>query len=136
MPYYGSSIGHGQRGAYGRSQEERMRAFEVAQLAAEQAARDQRYYEFIRIPALSMGLYVLPTGGVDPQSPHSEDEVYYVVGGQALIQVAGEDRPVQPGSIVVVEANVEHRFHTITEDLAVLVFFAPAEYSRAPDTQV
>jgi mannose-6-phosphate isomerase-like protein (cupin superfamily) len=111
-----------------------MRAFEVAQLAAEQAARDQRYYEFIRIPALSMGLYVLPAGGVDPQQPHSEDEVYYVVGGQATIHVAGEDRPVQPGSIVVVEAGVEHRFHSITEDLSVLVFFAPAEYSRAGST--
>ena len=109
-----------------------MRAFEVAQLAAEQAARDRRYYEFIRIPALSMGLYVLPAGGVDLQRPHTEDEVYYVVGGQAVIQVAGENRPVQAGSIIVVEANVEHRFHTITGDLAVLVFFAPAEYSRAP----
>jgi mannose-6-phosphate isomerase-like protein (cupin superfamily) len=109
-----------------------MMAFELAQLAAEQVARGQRYYEFIRIPALSMGLYVLPSGGVDPQSPHTEDEVYYVVGGQALIHVAGEDRPVQAGSMVVVEANVAHRFHTITEDLAVLVFFAPAEYSRGP----
>jgi mannose-6-phosphate isomerase-like protein (cupin superfamily) len=114
------------------NQEGKMQAFEVAQLAAEQAARNQRYYEFIRIPALSMGLYVLPAGGVDPQRPHTEDEVYYVVGGQALIHVAGEDRPVQAGSIIVVEANVEHRFHSITEDLAVLVFFAPAEYSRAP----
>jgi mannose-6-phosphate isomerase-like protein (cupin superfamily) len=117
------------------NQEGEMQAFEVAQLAAEQAARNQRYYEFVRIPALSMGLYVLPTGGVDPQSPHTEDEVYYVVGGQAVIQVAGDDRPVQAGSIVVVEASVEHRFHTITEDLAVLVVFAPAEYSRAGNTQ-
>ncbi|MCK7526822.1 MAG: cupin domain-containing protein [Ignavibacteriales bacterium] len=31
---------------------------------------------------MSMGLYVLPTGGGDPQSPHTEDEVYYVVSGR------------------------------------------------------
>ena len=71
----------------------------------------------------------LPAGGVDPQQPHTEDEVYYVVGGRALLRVAGEDRAVGPGSLVFVAAGVEHRFHTIEEDLSVVVFFAPAEYS-------
>lgn len=81
------------------------------------------------MPSLSMGLYALPAGGVDPQQPHTEDEVYYVVSGRATIRVGEEDRPVESGSVVFVEARVEHRFHTITEDLTVLVFFAPAEYS-------
>jgi mannose-6-phosphate isomerase-like protein (cupin superfamily) len=77
-----------------------------------------------------MGLYVLPTGGGDPQSPHTEDEVYYVVSGRAKIRVADEDRAVKAGSIVYVAKNVEHRFHSIEEELTVLVFFAPAEYSN------
>jgi mannose-6-phosphate isomerase-like protein (cupin superfamily) len=77
-----------------------------------------------------MGLYVLPMGGVDPQLPHSEDEVYYVVNGKAQIKVADEDRAVQAGSVVYVEKNVEHRFHSIEQDLTLLVFFAPAEYSN------
>jgi mannose-6-phosphate isomerase-like protein (cupin superfamily) len=74
-----------------------------------------------------MGLYALPAGSEDPQTPHHEAEVYYVVSGQARLQVAGEDRPVGPGSIVYVGAGVAHRFHTITVALSVLVFFAPAE---------
>jgi mannose-6-phosphate isomerase-like protein (cupin superfamily) len=77
-----------------------------------------------------MGVYVLPAGGTDPQSPHTEDEVYYVVRGKAQIRVENEDRLVQAGSIVYVAKNVEHRFHSIEEELTVLVFFAPAEYSQ------
>src|SRR5512143_2137863 len=88
------------------------------------------YLEFLRKPSLSMGVYQLPAGGVDPQSPHTEDEVYYVVSGRARLRVADEDLPVQPGSIVYVAKNVEHCLHLIEEDLTVLVFFAPAEYSN------
>jgi quercetin dioxygenase-like cupin family protein len=44
--------------------------------------------------------------------------------------VGREDRAVEPGSVIFVEAGMEHRFHTIKEDLSVLVFFAPPEYSR------
>jgi quercetin dioxygenase-like cupin family protein len=107
-------------------------AFELADLLAERGHSGRAYLEFLRVPALSMGLYALPAGGDDPQQPHSEDEVYYVVGGRALIHVAGEDRAVGPGSVVFVAAHVEHRFHAIEEDLAVLVFFAPAEYANRP----
>jgi mannose-6-phosphate isomerase-like protein (cupin superfamily) len=72
---------------------------------------------------------------VDPQLPHAEDEVYYVVSGRATIQVAEEQQAVQAGSIIYVEAMVEHRFHTIEEDLTLLVFFAPAEYTRKPASE-
>jgi quercetin dioxygenase-like cupin family protein len=44
-----------------------------------------------------------------------------------MITVGDEDRPVQPGNILFVAADVNHRFHSITEDLLLLVFFAPAE---------
>jgi mannose-6-phosphate isomerase-like protein (cupin superfamily) len=74
-------------------------------------------------------LYVLPAGETDPQSPHTEDEVYYVVSGRAQITVAAENRTVQSGSIVYVEKNMAHHFHSIEEELTVLVFFAPAESS-------
>ena len=69
-------------------------------------------------------------GGVDPQSPHTEDEVYYVVSGRAKILVANENRDVQAGSVVYVAKNVAHHFHSIEEDFTVLVFFAPAEHSN------
>ncbi len=108
-----------------------MEAFEIADLlgAGQQAGR--AYLEFLRVPTLSMGLYQLPAEGVDPQGPHTEDEVYYIVRGAGQIRVGAEDRAVRAGSVVFVGAGVEHRFHSITEDLAILVFFAPAEYSLA-----
>ena len=104
-----------------------MQAFALSSLLTEQAQGNKRYLEFLRVPSLSMGLYVLPVGGVDGQQPHNEDEVYYVVRGRATINVAGEDQPIEPGSIIFVSAHVPHHFHTIGEELAVLVFFAPAE---------
>jgi mannose-6-phosphate isomerase-like protein (cupin superfamily) len=106
-----------------------MQAFELAQLISQRAESNKLYLEFLKVPDLSLGLYVLPVGGTDPQLPHTEDEVYYAVSGKAQIRVADEDRAVQAGSIVYVANNVEHRFHSIEEELTVLVFFAPAEYS-------
>ena len=106
-----------------------MEAFELDALGLEHTERNKLYFEFLRVPALSMGLYVLPAGGTDPQSPHTEDEVYYIASGEATITVGDEERPVNAGSIVYVAANVPHRFHSIREELRVLVFFAPAEYS-------
>ena len=107
-----------------------MQAYELPQIISQRAVTNKLYLEFLKIPNLSMGLYVLPAGGVDPQSPHTEDEVYYVVSGRAQIQVADENRAVQAGSIVYVAKNVEHHFHSIEEELTVIVFFAPAEYSN------
>lgn len=109
-----------------------MLAYELTQLIAQRKVSNQAYLEFLNVPDLSMGLYVLPAGGIDSQSPHTEDEVYYVVSGRAKIKVADEDRAVGAGSIVYVAKNVEHRFHSIEEELTVLVFFAPAEYSNRP----
>jgi mannose-6-phosphate isomerase-like protein (cupin superfamily) len=108
-----------------------MQAFELADIASQQAGAGKLYLEFLRQPDLSLGLYVLPAGGVDPQLPHTEDEVYYVLSGKAMIRVGDEDREVKAGSIVYVAKNLEHRFHSIEAELRVLVFFAPAEYSNA-----
>jgi len=107
-----------------------MRAFELLDLIKQQSRSGKPYFEFLRQPDLSVGVYQLLVGDTDIQSPHTEDEVYYVVEGRAKIQVADEDRDVRTGSVVYVGKKVPHRFHSIEEDLIVLVFFAPAEYSN------
>lgn len=107
-----------------------MQAFELTQLITRQQSSNESYFEFLRVPDLSVGLYVLPADGTDPQSPHTEDEVYFVVNGVAKIRVGEEDHNVQPGSIIYVAKNQEHRFHSIEEELTILVFFAPAEQSN------
>jgi mannose-6-phosphate isomerase-like protein (cupin superfamily) len=109
-----------------------MDAFDLAELAARRSALGQPYLEFLTVPDLSAGLYVLPAGGVDGQRPHTEDEIYYVVSGRARVTVGDDVRDVEPGSIVFVGASVPHRFHEIAEELTLLVVFGPAEYSRGP----
>jgi mannose-6-phosphate isomerase-like protein (cupin superfamily) len=106
-----------------------MDAFEISEVTASQQQSGEAYLEFLRVPTMSLGLYALSVGAVDQQQPHSEDEVYYIVSGRGQIRVEHEDREVQPGSIVFVPANIKHHFHSITEDLNILVFFAPAEDS-------
>jgi mannose-6-phosphate isomerase-like protein (cupin superfamily) len=93
----------------------------------QRAQSGKLYREFLRVPAMSAGLYVLPAGGADLQRPHHEDEIYYVVRGRARFKAGEEDRGVSEGSVIFVAAEVEHRFYDIAEELAVLVIFAPAE---------
>lgn len=88
-------------------------------------AEGHGYIDFLASDKLSVGLAIWPAGVTDRQRPHDQDEVYYVISGRATISVAGEDRRVQAGSLVFVAAHVEHRFHSIEEDIRVLVFWAP-----------
>ena len=105
--------------------------FHIDNLARDRAAKGKLYLEFLRVPAMSAGVYVLAAGATDPQKPHREDELYYVVRGRARMQIgsgnAAEHARVQAGSVIFVEAKREHRFYDVTEELEVLVFFAPAE---------
>lgn len=108
-----------------------MQAFTLADLMVMREQAGQLYAEFLRVPTMSAGVYQLAVGSSDPQTPHTEDELYVVMQGHARIRVGDEDQAVEPGSLVFVAANVEHHFHSITADLTVLVFFAPAEYTAS-----
>lgn len=99
----------------------------IDEIDRERARSGKLYREFLRVPAMSAGLYVLAAGAADPQRPHHEDEVYYVIRGRARFRAAAQDQEVSAGSVLFVAAQVEHRFYDISEELAVLVFFAPAE---------
>jgi mannose-6-phosphate isomerase-like protein (cupin superfamily) len=89
------------------------------------------YVEHLRNNDMSVGTYCIPAASVDDQTPHTEDEIYVVVGGRAKIEAGGDSASLSPGSVVFVPAGEEHRFVEITEDLTTLVFFAPAEGSRS-----
>ncbi len=108
-----------------------MDAFDMPQIAEAHRRSGELYHEFIRANPLRVGLYILEAGATDPQSPHTEDEIYYIVSGSAMVQVAEQDRPVSAGSVVYVDEHVEHRFHSITEDLNIIVVFDPPRRSGA-----
>jgi mannose-6-phosphate isomerase-like protein (cupin superfamily) len=99
----------------------------LAEIEQQRNASGKPYREFLRVPSMSAGLYVLQAGATDRQLPHQEDEVYYVLRGRARFKADSEEREVSSGSIIFVGAEVGHRFYNITEELAVLVLFAPAE---------
>jgi mannose-6-phosphate isomerase-like protein (cupin superfamily) len=109
-----------------------MQAFDMSDLSAQRAATGNAWLEFLRVPALSAGVYHLAAGQDDPQRPHTEDEVYYVVSGRGKFRCGDALRDVTAGTVLFVERLAEHRFCDITEDLRVLVFFAPAEGTVTP----
>jgi len=104
--------------------------FDFAQLLA---LSTERYLEFVHVPSFSVGIYVLEGGAMDHQKPHAEDEVYCVASGRAKINFESDGDAksfyVYPGTIIFVPARVHHSFYDITERLALLVFFGPAEDS-------
>ena len=71
--------------------------FHVDDLNSDRAGKGKLYFEFLRVPAMSAGVYVLPAGGADPQKPHREDEMYYVVRGRARMRAGAEDRAIGQG---------------------------------------
>jgi mannose-6-phosphate isomerase-like protein (cupin superfamily) len=101
--------------------------FHIDDVSRDRTAKGKLYLEFLRVPAMSAGLYVLEKGATDRQKPHHEDELYYVLRGKARMQVGSDHATLGAGSMVFVPAEQEHRFYDITEQLEVLVFFAPAE---------
>jgi mannose-6-phosphate isomerase-like protein (cupin superfamily) len=89
------------------------------------------YEEHLSVPDLSVGTYCLQAGATDPQTPHDEDELYVVMSGRARFTGGDRTVDVSTGSVFFVAALEVHRFHDVTEDLTVLVFFGPAEGSRS-----
>jgi mannose-6-phosphate isomerase-like protein (cupin superfamily) len=101
--------------------------FPLSEIQARRRRAGSLYLEFLRNRAMSVGYYALHAGGVDPQTPHREDEIYFVIRGRGAITIAGRDFPVESGETIFVAKGVDHRFHSVTEPLELLVVFAPAE---------
>jgi mannose-6-phosphate isomerase-like protein (cupin superfamily) len=97
-----------------------------------QAGGEPHWVEHLSAPDLSVGTYSIPSGSIDTQEPHSEDEVYVVLRGRGALATATATADVAPGSTIYVPAGESHRFVDIIEDLVVLALFAPAEGTHAP----
>ncbi|MFB6360138.1 MAG: cupin domain-containing protein [Halobacteriales archaeon] len=108
-----------------------MEPINLGDVADRQDPGEEPNHEIIREDSLSVGRYVLPVGGTDPQSPHTEDEIYHGLAGQARIRIGRDEHPVEPGDVIFVDRGVDHEFIDITERLELLVVFAPAEGTNA-----
>jgi len=74
----------------------------IEKLMGVQKAGGRPYLEFLRIPAMSAGVYFLPKGANDGQRPHREDEIYHVVKGKAKMVIGGEHSAVAAGAGIFV----------------------------------
>src|ERR1700737_4268560 len=105
----------------------RVTFLKMAEIEGARVPKGIPYLEFWRVPTMSAGVYVLAAGSTDTQSPHQQDEMYYVVRGQGRMGAGPEDQLGQQGSVIFVAAEVDHRFYDIQEELTLLVLFSPAE---------
>jgi mannose-6-phosphate isomerase-like protein (cupin superfamily) len=89
-----------------------------------------QYREHLRTYGMSVGTYCIPVGGNDDQQQHGEDELYVVVRGRAKLLTDCGAVEVSPGSVIHVAAHDRHQFTDVSEDLSLLVVFAPPESLR------
>lgn len=73
-----------------------------------------------------MSVEIYKPAGIDPQTPHLQDELYVVISGTGEFLNAGNRLPFQPGDMLFVPAGIEHRFENFSEDFATwVVFYGP-----------
>jgi mannose-6-phosphate isomerase-like protein (cupin superfamily) len=61
--------------------------------------------------------------GIDPQTPHSKDEVYVVAKGSGEFVCDGARQSFEPNDVLFVAAGLQHRFENFTDDFATWVMF-------------
>jgi len=81
------------------------------------------FHTFINRDSLAVGLLVLEPGEEDTQTPHTSDEVYYVISGNGFLRIKNKDYPVSQDKLFFVAKDVEHYFHSNSQELKVLYFF-------------
>ena len=112
-----------------------MEAHEISDVELRRRAHGRLYEEFVRHDSMSLGLYVLPTGGVDPQLPHAEDEAYVVLRGRGRITVGEEVRDVGPGEMVIVTNEGIESLHPFAPKPRRFCIFEYVYFAR-PDSVV
>ncbi len=98
--------------------------FNVNELKQRRADEDVSFHEFLNVDSMHCGLYHLKAGSKDMQTPHDEDEMYYVVEGKAKLRIGDAEQNVVPGTLLYIRATEEHAFFEIEEDMTLLVIFA------------
>jgi mannose-6-phosphate isomerase-like protein (cupin superfamily) len=97
-------------------------AFDVGAVNERLKAGNGGYEIVHESPGLEVGVYVLVAPEPDHQQPHDDDELYVVLEGRGVLDVAGKRVELAEGDAVFVPAGAEHTFSGY-ENLSVLVIF-------------
>lgn len=88
------------------------------------ASEDKAYGVLLEHGSLELGYY--KPDRIDPQQPHSQDEIYIIQSGSGMFVLGDERQPFEPGEALFVPAGVAHRFEEFTDDFAAwVVFYGP-----------
>jgi len=80
----------------------------------------------------TMELKLYAPRGIDPQQPHTRDEIYVVVAGHSRFDNGGEVVEVATGDVLFVPAGRVHRFLDFSDDFATWVVFYGREGGESP----
>lgn len=85
---------------------------------------DAAYGVLLERGTLELGYY--KPEGIDPQQPHTQDEIYIVQTGSGFFVLGDDRQPFVTGEALFVPAGVTHRFEDFTDDFAAwVVFYGP-----------
>jgi mannose-6-phosphate isomerase-like protein (cupin superfamily) len=95
----------------------------------------------IPTPAGERAVLVLKRGTLDVklsiptppnvQTPHAQDEIYFVIRGRGVLVHAGKRDAFGPGDLMFVAAGVEHHYEDFSGDLALWRVFYGADGGEA-----
>jgi mannose-6-phosphate isomerase-like protein (cupin superfamily) len=82
----------------------------------------------------TMSVVLFTPRGTDYQTPHEQDELYFVVRGSGELVVDGKAEAFTAGDVLFVPARVPHRLERFTDDLVTwAVFWGPVGGERTAE---
>jgi mannose-6-phosphate isomerase-like protein (cupin superfamily) len=105
------------------SESGRSRVFSVVETQAKIPPAEHAVIVFRRGPLdVALSLPVRPR----PQTPHAQDEIYFIIRGRGVLIHDGKRDPFESGDLLFVAAGIEHQFEDTSEDFAIWrVFYGP-----------
>ena len=107
-------------------------SFDIKEIVGLSQQAPGNYHQFIKVPSMRTGVYTLEAGAFDDQTPHEEDEIYYVLSGEAKLEIDEGKEILEAfrGSVLFVPRQTKHRFIQILSPLQLLVVFSATHSSR------
>ena len=79
------------------------------------------FIEAMRHGSMSVELYAPKNH--DLQTPHEQDELYFIHTGRGTLRIGTERHSFEPGDCLFVAAGVDHCFESFSEDFSTWVVF-------------
>jgi mannose-6-phosphate isomerase-like protein (cupin superfamily) len=103
---------------------------EAAQLASVPAHRGE-FFRVLQQTARTQSAVMTLAPGADggPEETHGGDQIVYVLEGEAVLRIAGQEHRAGAGTLVTIPAGTRHHVRNLgTTPLFFLTVYSPPEY--------